>query len=175
MPRTGTRTLSEALRILGFDAMHEHRARLPLIPIGPPNVRVFDDVDAVADCPAVLYWERIAATYQPKVILTVRELGSWWESIKHHTNQIRTGDDLRHIRYTDALHTLLFGIAQPCKYWWQRRCREHNNAVRGGIAGGQLLVMDIVAGDKWDVLCPFLGVEEPDAEWPWENKKATNA
>ena len=70
-----------------------------------------------------------------------------------------------------AAHSLLFGVPQPQEYWWKRRYREHNDAVRRTVSPDSLLVMDIAGGDKWDVLCPFLGVEEPDVEWPWENKK----
>ncbi|HEX8335676.1 MAG TPA: sulfotransferase [Pyrinomonadaceae bacterium] len=34
----------------------------------------------------------------------------------------------------------------------------------------RLLVMDITAGDGWEVLCPFLGVEIPDRPFPHENR-----
>lgn len=172
MPRTGTKTLCEALEILGYKTQHGPPVReSPLShPAERPHFRDYATAEAVADGPAVLYWPGLAASYQCKVILTVRNPDSWWESIKRHTNAIRTGEDMNHIAYTDAFHGLLFGTPQPCKYWWQRRFEEHNARVEAMIAADMLLVMDIVGGDKWDVLCPFLDKPEPEEEWPWANK-----
>jgi hypothetical protein len=169
MPRTGTRTLCEALTILGYEAVHNPR-NLSLFPADGETWRLPWTPGAMADGSAVLYWAELATSYQCKVILTVRNVESWWESIKRHTNAIRTGEQMEHIAYTDAFHGLLFGTPQPCKYWWQRRFEEHNLRVKAMIAADSLLVMDIVAGDKWDVLCPFLEKPEPGEEWPWRNK-----
>ena len=33
----------------------------------------------------------------------------------------------------------------------------------------RLLVMDIIAGDGWDKLCPFLGKPVPEAAFPHRN------
>jgi len=171
MPRTGTRTICEALRILGYDAVHNPQWNdMPLYPKRTAVVLPSRQEQAVADGPAVLYWPVLAVTHSAKVILTVRSLDTWWESIKRHANKIRTGEDMRHIAYTDAFHGLLFGTPQPCEYWWKRRYEEHNERVKATIARDSLLVMDIVGGDKWDVLCPFLDKPEPEEEFPWENK-----
>jgi len=170
LPRTGTATLCEALRVLGFNAVHHEPDMMPLYPDASTDWRAYDFVDAVTDAPAAMYWRELRRAYNCKVILTVREPASWWESIKRHANKIRTSEDIEHIRYTEALHSLLFGSPQPCEYWYKRRLLEHNAFVKGGIPADELLVMDIVGGDKWDVLCPFLEVDEPGEEWPWENK-----
>ena len=173
LPRTGTKTLCEALRMLRFNAIHHEPKRLRLftaLPI-PQHVAVYDNVDAVLDCPAAMYWREIYQHYKCKVILTSREPADWWESIKWHTNQIRSSDNMSHIRYTDDLHGLLFGVATPHEYWWRRRYEEHNQAVRDAIPSEDLLEMDIVAGDKWDNLCEFLDVPKPDAEFPWEHRR----
>ena len=172
LPRTGTATLCEALRILGYNAVHHEPEMLPLYPDETTDWRAYDYVEAVTDAPAAIYWRELTREYRPKVILTIRETSEWWESIKRHANQIRTGADIEHIRYTEALHSLLFGSPQPCEYWYKRRFWEHNAMVRSTIKHPDLLVMDIVGGDKWDKLCPFLGIEdEPSGEeWPWKNK-----
>ena len=53
------------------------------------------------------------------------------------------------------------------------RYERHNSEVRAYFADRpeDLLVMDITAGDGWDVLCPFLGVEAPADEFPMMNSK----
>lgn len=172
LPRTGTASLCEALKILGFTAIHHAPDRMPLFPYHSNHLPVecYANVDAVTDAPAAMYWRELYKHYRCKVILTVRDPDTWWESIKRHANQIRTSHDIEHIRYTEALHSLLFGVPQPCEYWYKRRLREHNDMVLGEVRHRDLLIMDIVGGDKWDVLCPFLQVEEPEAKWPWKNK-----
>ncbi len=173
LPRTGTKSLCSALKILGYNAVHHQRGVIPLLPASADIVhgwtdKYFKGIDAATDCPAAMYWREITLLRECKVILTMRDIDGWWESIKRHTHTIRAGEDMRHIRYTDTLHGLLFGCAQPHEYWWKRRYVDHNEAIRDCCS--DLLVMDIVAGDKWETLCPFLGVDEPDAEWPWENR-----
>jgi hypothetical protein len=170
LPRTGTATLAEALRVLGFKTMHHGPGHVPLFPSSNQLWPQYDGVDAVTDAPASMYWRELRRAYNCKIILTVRESFSWWESIKWHANQIRTGSDIEHIRYTEALHSILFGWPQPCEYWYTRRFAEHNAFVKGTVPADELLVMDIHRGDKWDVLCPFLDVPEPDVEFPWKNK-----
>lgn len=176
-PRTGTSTLCEALRILGYNAIHHAPSRVSLYPPDRNESdnyawwRRYDDIDAVTDAPAAMYWRELTIAYPgAKCILTVRDDGSWWESIKRHTNTIRTGNDLSHIRYTDALHTLLFSCPEPSLYWWLRRYRERNEMIRREIPREKLLVLDIVGGDKWEPLCEFLGKPIPGAPWPWENR-----
>lgn len=174
LPRTGTKTLCSALGILGHNAIHHDRPTTPLFPSDPRgfwDCGVFPGVDAVLDCPAALYWREIAEATKCRVILTTRDPDSWWESIKWHTNRIRNSENMPHIQYTDTLHGLLFGVAQPDVYWWKRRFLEHNQMVRDTFLADRLLELDIVAGGAWDVLCPFLGVKEPTAAWPWEHRR----
>jgi len=175
LPRTGTATLCEALRILKYITIHHEPDRMPLFPTTDQNWRLFDDVDAVTDAPAAMYWRELSAAYpECKVILTVRDVDSWWESIKWHSNKIRISDDTEHCRYTEALHSALFGVPSPSEYWYKRRFREHNAAVARHFtltAPSNLIIMDIQGGDKWSKLCKFLQCKEPNKPWPWENKK----
>jgi hypothetical protein len=34
-----------------------------------------------------------------------------------------------------------------------------------------LLVMDVEKGDNWKELCGFLGIDIPDAPFPWKNRR----
>lgn len=178
LPRTGTATLAKALRMLGFATVHHDRKRFAL---WPANRDIRDvavgGTDAIVDLPTALYWrELLRANPGCKAILTIRDPDGWWESIKWHINTIHASADLEHIHYSNQLHSLLFGSPYPNEYWFKRRYDEWTGMIyewfrqRGELE--QFLVLDIVAGHKWDKLCPFLGVEEPDAEWPWLNKKA---
>lgn len=166
-PRTGTSSLCEALRILGYNAIHHAPERVPLFPAETYDWKEYDNVDAVTDAPACLYWRELAVAYPGlKMVLTVREPEGWWFSMQRHADSIRTGGDHEHITYSNQLHRLLFGCSVPSRYWWTRRILEHNGMVKA--SNGELLVMDI--RDGWAPLCEFLGKPIPRNEFPWLNR-----
>jgi hypothetical protein len=175
MPRTGTASLSEALGILGFNAIHHRPERLDLDTLGPDSFRVYDDVDAVVDMPAAFFYREIGRRGVEKYILTVRcDVDAWWESMKAHANTIRCSADQGHIRYSERLHGLLFGWPVPHEFLWKRRALEWDQNVYTDLRDlgrERFLVVDICAGDKWEKLCPFLDVPVPNVEFPWKNKK----
>lgn len=178
MPRTGTASLAAALRILGFNTLHHAPERLDLdtLALVGGSFRGYDDVDAVVDMPAAYFYPEIGMAYGvQKYILTTRDTDDWWESIKAHANRIRVSADQKHIRYSDRLHALLFGTHAPHEFLWKRRYRDWGTdtflELSGRFGRGAVLDMDITTGDNWIRLCPFLGVPEPDVEFPWENRR----
>ena len=52
------------------------------------------------------------------------------------------------------------------------RYKNHNREVNEYFKDrpDDLLVMDVTAGDGWEKLCPFLGVDIPDIDFPPANK-----
>lgn len=174
MPRTGTATLAEALRMLGFKTLHHAPERLDLDNLTFDSFRCYDDVEAVVDAPAAYFFENVLANYPGcKAILTVRNSVRWWESIKWHSAKIHLSADVRHIREADRLHSLLFGSPWAEEFLYRKAFERHNAWATQWLSDANIpcLELDIAAGDKWDKLCPFLGIDEPDAEWPWLNKK----
>jgi len=144
LPRTGTRSLCEALRILGYNAVHCEPERLPLWPDENTDWKCCEDIEAITDTPAPRYWRELCGAYpEAKVILTVRDESEWWTSIERHVNTIRVQGSAESVVRADALHALLFGCAKPNEYWYRRRFREHNERVIRGIAAGELLVFDV--------------------------------
>ena len=88
--RTGTMSLTLALRRLGFRAMHYDRVRLNDVLHGSntaPDFRRYDDVDAVLDVPSAYFYRELLDAYpEAKAILTVRDVEAWWKSIERHVN-----------------------------------------------------------------------------------------
>lgn len=174
LPRTGTATLAKALEILGLRTIHHAPERIGLDGLAWDCFRgIFDDVDAVTDVPAALFHRPIGAAYPGlRYILTVRNVHDWYQSMLWHCGRIFASENTWHRRYTERLHEIAFGSNAPEAFLWQLRFEGWNESVKASISPGSLLVMDICGGDKWDRLCPFLGVEEPDAGlWPWENER----
>lgn len=183
MPRTGTASLCEALRILGYNAIHHAPQRIDLDTVNADTFAgLYDDVDAVVDMPAAFFWREIwDANPTAKLIFTFREVDLWWESIKFHTHKIRQSADLKHVRYTDQLHRLLFGSAEPQEYLWKRRMMDWTSGIVDRLSAGTggafsfttktYTIMNISNGDKWSNLCDFLDKPIPSVEFPWRNKK----
>jgi hypothetical protein len=76
LSRTGTLSLCRALQTLGLSCLHFDQQRLNDVVEGRalnPNFRRYDDVDAVVDLPAALFYRELLQAYpESKVILTVR-------------------------------------------------------------------------------------------------------
>lgn len=186
LPRTGNTSLAEALRILGYKTLQHSPERLPLFPTADTSFRVFDDVDAVVDLPAAMYWKELSAAYpEAKVIITVRETEAWYESMVRHIEVIHATASQKDIKYADQLHTLVFGSAEPSRYWYGRRLEELEAWFSEGTAGffeGSWSLFDITSEDAqnnvsgwngegpWEDLCTFLDKPIPDVPFPWLNK-----
>ncbi len=66
LSRTGTKSLTRALDILGFTTIHNDRKRLNPVIFGidnTPNFRVYDDVDAVTDLPSAYFFRELLHAY----------------------------------------------------------------------------------------------------------------
>ena len=170
MPRTGTASLCEALRILGYNAIHHEPERIDLDTVNADSFAgLYDDVDAVVDMPAAYFADEIPAE---KYILTIRDNDTWWESIKFHTNKIRASADIAHIRYTDRLHQLIFGSAEPHEYLWNKAYDRWYSELGPLMCKAENgLVFDISSGEKLEPLFRFLSKPIPSVDFPWHNKK----
>ena len=176
LSKTGTKSLHYALTTLGYKSINYDNRRLNDILDGStrnPDFRRYDDIDAVVDLPAAFFFEELLAAYpDAKCILTHREEDSWWRSVETHFNDLVPVSKPQDDPFRWRIRTLAYGssIAEEGRY--RRAYREHNARVRATVPRERLLVMDIVAGQGWETLCPFLGVEPPDAAFPHRNKQA---
>nr|XP_039269809.1 uncharacterized protein LOC120344580 [Styela clava] len=94
--KTGTKTIAEALRIIGynvhdvFEQFHYDKELWDKILDNTATIqdyqRILGNVDAVMDWPAAAVWENIMEAFpDAKVILTVRSSeDEWYESMKNH-------------------------------------------------------------------------------------------
>jgi len=189
--RTGTLSLHRAFQILQFKSIHYDQIRLTDILDGSnphPNFRRYDDVDAVTDIPTAYFYREILEAYpECKAVLTVRDVESWWKSsIKHNAQDpvaepslwersralvnADTAAKLKRHRFKTNLRNYVYGSAVPREFLYKRKFVEYNQRVPSEIPPSRLLVMNIPAGDGWELLCPFLGVPIPSEPFPHENK-----
>jgi hypothetical protein len=187
LSRTGTHSLHAALEQLGLHSIHYDTQRLNDIIDGSephPTFRRYDDVDAVVDLPASLFFKELADAYpEAKVVLTIRDVDDWWRGVKRHfeVNYVANERLLRHRvaqaigvpfreRPEDSFRRLLrqyaYGSTIPTEYLYKKRFIEHNHLVQTLIPPERLLVIDITKGDGWQKLCPFLGLDTMTSPFP---------
>jgi hypothetical protein len=160
LSKTGTTSLHHAFEKLGLRSAH--------YPVKPDLLQArfdcFDDFDAYGDTPVVSYYREIDAAYPgSKFILTVREVDAWLRSMKRLLG-------LERMLKPFAWHMLsvVYGVHQFHEERLRRVYEHHVRDVQGYFEGrpGDLLVLDITAGEGWEKLCPFLGRPVPRAPFP---------
>ncbi len=172
--KTGTSSLREALKILGY-RVKDTSAR-PLIPILKGDyhkvLRMIRDYDALEDTPWYMIYkeldERIPGS---KFILTLRNEESWYKSVSRHIGHLR-----------NASHEWIYGrgkgLPMEDKENTIRVYSNHNKKVIDYFSDRpeDLLIVDFTKGGGWDELCGFLGREIPEEPFPhynkWQDKKS---
>lgn len=166
LSKTGTTSLTAALRLLGYDAVHWYATRhaFRYTDTGIAIDRdLFERHDAFADTPIARIYPELDARYPgARFILTERDPERWLASF---ADQFAAGslDD-----FSARLHRDLYGTdsfdAALCAAAYAR----HGAAVRAYFAArpADLLVMDLSAGDGWPALCHFLGCPQPTEPFP---------
>ncbi|MCA2217527.1 sulfotransferase family protein [Jidongwangia harbinensis] len=190
--RTGTLSLKAALERLGLGpCMH-------MIPVlgDPDRARLFhkaaegDDASldaamaghrSTVDWPGTYFWRDLVARHpDAKVVLTVREPESWYDSayrtIYRAATAPRPADDgmaaaigMAHAVVWDGT----FGGRFADREFALRVFTEHNDAVRREVPPDRLLEFQVAQG--WEPLCAFLDVPVPPEPFPRLNDSAAFA
>ncbi len=165
--KTGTSTLRDTLRLLGY-TVGDTRYKL-LVPILKKDFeRVAKDVsryDAVEDNPYPLIFKELDQLFPgSKFILTMREPESWYKSVKRHIGDLR-----------DPMHEWIYGrgkgLPKDDKENTLRVFNAHNAEVIEYFKDrpDDLLILNFMEGDRWEKLCKFLGHDIPDQDFPHAN------
>lgn len=177
--KTGTTTLYEALRILGYHTVNgdtpgsypgadDGATLIRRIDAGDLRLPTFEMFDAFTDNPYFRIWREIHGMYpDARFILTVRDEAAWIASCVAFYRD-------RRIR---PMRAWMFGPhADPSRdehsrLAWLAAYRAHNQAVREFFAArpGQLLEFDPTREASWDRLCAFLHAPVPSRPWPHAN------
>jgi O-antigen biosynthesis protein len=168
--KTGTSSLHQALQTLGFRSLHLGG---PEVPIGVKRamdeglglLHYLGDHDAFSDIWRLSERFDLLDRQYPgsKFILTIRDLDEWLDSRRRHVE--RNVERKAAGRYDGGFLTVdIEG--------WTRQYHEHHAHVLDYFADrpDDLLVMNVVRGDGYELLCPFLGVDVPAGPFPWSNR-----
>jgi len=149
LPRTGTTSLAEALRILGYNTLHHAPERLPLFPTA--------DTDA-------------------KVILTVRNVNDWYKSMVRHIAVMRAAGDQQCDRLHSLVFGSAEPSEYWYKRRYIEHMRSVAHVMDKALCSRPLMVNVTTSQNDltpWIYICNFLNQPIPDVPFPWLNKGET--
>jgi hypothetical protein len=168
LQRTGTTSLGNSLLLLGFRTVD-----FPAALFADIDHDLIRDYDAFTDNPIPLLYQQLDERYpDSKFIHTERGEEAWLTSVEwlYTIGQIKFGWDER--PDVAAIHEKIYGTSEFDREIFLARYRRHNAEVREyfGDRPDDLLIFDVTAGDGFEKLCPFLGVAQPNKNFPHRNK-----
>ncbi|PYH44722.1 sulfotransferase family protein [Aspergillus saccharolyticus JOP 1030-1] len=209
LTRTGSESMMDALRILGYyEAYHGYQAMIS----NPRDCemwqkalrakydglgerfgreewdRLLGHCQAVSDLPAICFAEDLIEAYpDAKVIVTVRDVDEWYESMMTLVTSIDTPiNTYIFVPLVITLNTIFrsrfrlvpetFFKAGECFYGPDIRndaretYRNHVAKIQALVPKDRLLLYHVTEG--WEPLCKFLGQPVPEVPMPRSNTKA---
>ncbi len=178
--KTGTSSLARALGMLGYRSIHGDGRKskhggdagvsmLRQIKAGDYELPSFAVYDAFTDNPYFSIWQQLAEKFpDAKFVLTERDEEGWLKSCVRYY-------DGRRIR---PMREWMFGehadpsSSDAAAQVWLAAYRNHNRAIKEYFANqpDRLLVINVMAGDGWQKLCPFLAAAVPAKPFPHANR-----
>jgi len=182
--RTGTKSLQDALEMLGFGPCYhmvevfKHQAwdlwyEASKDPAHADWATIFKGYNATVDWPNATYYRELADAYpDAKVILTERDPDEWFDSTQATIfAQMPTapGAPDGFPRMVSKVVCELFDYRMHDRDHCISVFKAHNAKVREVIPAERLLVYHVSQG--WGPLCAFLGVPEPTEGMPKVNSR----
>jgi len=157
------------LELLELTNLHHDRAFVPFIYSDDDprqnntfqsTIERYKQLEAIEDLPTAFYYEKMIEAFPDALfILTIRDTDEWYKSfLAHHELMIQRFGGALPFRLRD-LTEKVYGSATPNEAVWKAHYDAHNSRIIASLPAHQLLVMDITAGDGWNMLCPFLGLQ----------------
>ncbi|CAK8689431.1 unnamed protein product [Clavelina lepadiformis] len=194
-PKTGTKSIARALRILGYNSVYDVEEAIEfgfeewedLMKNRQPDMKVLLDtvysnnVEAVVDMPHSYFFDKFLERWpDAKVILSIRDEDEWFRSFKEMLE--RTNKQYSYFSwlrsFSPSLNRLIgwnlwlfkvtMGIETPNAFIWKTWYRRHNKFVQATVPPKKLLEYHIEEG--WAPLCKFLDKPIPKDDFPFENK-----
>jgi hypothetical protein len=185
--RTGTYSLKLALEQLGLGPCHHMEEVLKDAPrqiplwhaaaLGQADwTSILDGYGSAVDWPSAAYWRELADAHpEARVILTVRDPGTWCDSFQatiqpllaradEASPQIRPWFDMCSAMLTRHGLDLRADRPELLAFF-----ESHVKAVKEGVPASRLLVFEARQG--WEPLCDFLGKTAPQTPFPRSNNR----
>lgn len=154
--------MCDALNLLGYEnVIHV-----------PPFLENLDNADAAVEGVCISHFRYLDLRFPgSKFILTTRELEAWLSSCEVAMSDFpkdRIGPDSEFYNAMIRNRSARYGTLEFKRDTLMERFYQHHYEVVSYFRShkNQLLVIDMTKGDPWEQLCPFLGKEEPNVDFP---------
>jgi hypothetical protein len=186
LSRTGTTSLNDALKILGYNSKHFNSgSRICTWP------ELFL-LDATVDTPVSARFESLYYTFpNSKFVYTVRDVSEWIDSMEDFygvKDPSKLGDEWEKEKFwgTESLkkpgwslrNGVQLSMIQKSLYAnhknWRNAYQEFDRRVKHFFSDKEenvMLELNIANGEGWEKLCPFLGCEIPNQSFPHTNRQ----
>lgn len=174
LPKTGTTSLTDALTALGLRSIHYP----PCFELQGDRMQFswpwwLNKFDGFSDLPVARFYREIDERHlRGRFVLTIRELDPWLDSCRRHFTPERYRADLEDPALLPAirLNQDLFGSSVFDAGLFASAYQRHLASVQAYFRDrDDLLLLDVSAGEGWDKLCPFLGIDIPPVGFPKSN------
>ncbi len=170
LSKTGTTSLANALQILGYKTKDNMGVvKYAAGDLSSVDLELVDTFAALTDTPIPSFYRELDTRYPgSKFVLTVRDSDGWLKSCKKQFTQ-------RFAQVQTEAHKHLFMDLYGTDVFDEERfARGHDRFVAGvrdyfKDRPGDLLIIDISAGEGWEKLCVFLDRPVPDIPFPKAN------
>ena len=170
LSRTGTLSLTRALKLLGIKAQHYPNDPVTQRELKSGNYRlsILREYRALTDIPVAPFYAQFDELFPgSKFILTTRPTEEWLVSVEnHYRNYVEHHRD----QFDDFISACVYGTLHFSRQRFAYVKELHEAACRSYFAGRPEQFMVLELGSGWDTLCPFLGCAVPAASFPHANQ-----
>lgn len=166
LSKTGTNSLTIALKKLGYDAVHARR-----------QIHLHRH-EASTDIPVAARYKQLDAQYPgSKFIVTYREIDSWLESCSNHFRTERNVIGMRDPRVIFEYafsRGAIYGVSRYDEDAFRAAYKRHHRGINEYFKDrpDDVLWLNIVGGEGWAELCAFLNKPVPNEEFPHRNQRS---
>jgi hypothetical protein len=177
LSRTGTRSLTAGLQILGWDTSHYpiDEDTYTELAYGQYDLTLLKYHDGLTDITTVPYYQQLDRQYPgSKFVLTVRDRESWLRSCQNHWfnrpafKHTEDPDEETHLLMRQLLRAAVYGCYnfQPERFAWVYD--RHVAEVKAYFKDrpDDLLILNVCEGEGFEKLAPFMGVPKPAEPFP---------
>ena len=177
LSRTGTRSLTGALQMLGYDCSHYPIDEDTYVELsnGQYDLTLLKYHDGLTDITTAPFYEQFDKAYPgSKFVLTVRDKEAWLKSCSAHWfnrpafKDTQDPDEEVHLRMRQFLRSAVYGCYNfiPKRFSWvyDRHVRSVMEYFKDRPE--DLLIIDICSGEGFEKLAPFLNRPTPALPFP---------
>lgn len=173
--RTGTSSLTDALKILGLRICHfpmfiSVKEAIQSTEVGPLYLYALHNnvFQGLSDEPTSILYKRLDISYPNSLFIhTVRDVDDWIKSKEWFYTQYINRAPQEFIDYMDIVTEVLYGQREFDANVFSNVYNTFNQDVADYFSDRDcLLTLDVTQGEPWEALCNFLDMPIPSESFP---------